>query len=178
MADDGGMQVSSTHTYAASPDAVFTMMTDPDMLSAKYEALGHRDVRITEHRVDAGAVTVGSRRSVPMEVPGFAKRFLSPMNTVEQHDQWDAPAADHSRTGTWQVNASGVPVDVGGTLRITPGPKKHTTVVEITGDVTSSVPIVGGKLAGFVGGDVQRTLTAEEEFNDGYLAERGTTRGR
>lgn len=169
--DDGYMKVSSTHTYAAPPDEVLTMMTDPDVLIAKYEALGHRDIRITEHRVDAGAVTVVSRRRVPMEVPGFAKRFLSPLNGVEQRDEWEAPAADHSRTGTWQVDASGVPVDVGGTLRITAGPKR-TTVVEITGEVTSSVPIVGGKLAGFVAGDVQRTLTAEEAFNDSYLADR------
>jgi len=169
--NDEGMKVSSTHTYAAPPDAVFAMMTDPDVLTAKYTALGHSDVQITEHSVDEEAVTVSSRRSVPMEVPGFAKRFLSPMNTVEQTDQWDAPEADHSRAGTWRVNARGVPVNAGGTLRITPGPKR-TTVVEVTGEVTSSVPIVGGKLAGFVGGDVQRTLAAEEEFNDGHLTER------
>jgi hypothetical protein len=166
------MKVSSTHTYAAPPDAVLSMMTDPDVLTAKYTALGHRDVRITEHVVDEGAVTVSSRRSVPMEVPGFAKRFLSPMNTVEQHDHWAAPAADGSRTGSWQVIAKGVPVAVAGTLRIAPGPK-GTTTVRIEGEVTSSVPIVGGKLAGFVAGDVERTLAAEEAFNDEYVAGRG-----
>lgn len=163
------MKVHSTHTYAAAPDAVLAMMTDPDVLTAKYTALGHRDITIVEHIVEGGAVTVRSRRSVPMEVPGFAKRFLSPMNSVEQHDHWDPPAADKSRTGTWQVNAKGVPVNVGGTLRISPGSKRGTTVVEIRGEVTSSVPLVGGKLASFVGGDVQRTLAAEEAFNDEHL---------
>ena len=166
------MKVSSTHTYAASPDDVLTMMTDPDVLAAKYEALGHRDIEITEHTVEDGAVTVASRRSVPMEVPGFAKKFLKPMNTAVQLDEWEAPEADGSRRGTWHVDAKGVPVDVGGTLRITPGKKKNTTVVEVAGEVRSSVPLVGGKLAGFVGGDVQRTLAAEEDFNDGYLADR------
>jgi hypothetical protein len=171
------MDVHSTHTYPAPPDVVFTMMTDPEVLTEKYAALGHQDVRITEHEVDGDTVTVCSRRRVPMDVPGFAKRFLSPMNTVEQRDHWEAPAADGSRTGTWQVSAAGVPVTTGGTLRITPGPKR-TTVVEIAGDVTSSVPLVGGKLAGFVAGDVQRTLAAEEAFNDGYLSTRGTDRRR
>ncbi len=171
------MKVSSTHAYSAPPEVVFEMMTDPDVLTAKYEALGHRDVQITEHRIDAGVVTVGSRRSVPMEVPGFAKRFLSPMNKVEQRDQWDAPDADHARSGTWEVDAAGVPVAAGGVQRITPGPK-HTTVVQIDGEVTSSVPILGGKLAGFVAGDVQRTLAAEEEFNDEYLSNRPNQRKR
>ena len=32
------------------------------------------------------------------------------------------------------------------------------------------MPLVGGKLASFIGVDVQRTLHAEEAFNDGYLA--------
>jgi uncharacterized protein YndB with AHSA1/START domain len=165
------VKVSSSHTYAASPEDVFAMMTDPEVLTAKYESLGHHDIQITEHAVDAGgAVTVASRRSVPMDVPGFARKFLNPMNTVEQRDEWDAPAADGSRTGTWHVKAAGVPVDVGGTLHLSPGKKRRTTVVEVSGEVRSSVPIVGGKLAGFVGGDVQRTLGAEEEFNDGHLA--------
>ena len=171
------MKVGSTHTYAAPPDVVFMMMTDPDVLAARYGALGHRDIRITEHRESGdGAATVASRRSVPMDVPGFAKRFLSPTNTIEQHDRWNTPAADGSRSGTWEVSAKGVPVTTGGTLRITPGAKR-TTVVEVTGEVTSSVPIVGSKLAGFVAGDVQRTLSAEEAFNDDYLEQHGWRRG-
>lgn len=165
------MKVVSTHSYAATPDVVFAMMTTPEVLSEKYEALGHRDVEVLEHTVQAGEVSVRSRRSVPMEVPGFAKRFLSPMNTVEQRDHWGPADADHGRVGTWEVQAKGVPVSAGGTLRLTPGPR-HTTVVEIAGEVKSSVPLVGGKLASFVGADVQRTLAAEEAFNDGYLVSR------
>ncbi|MDO8363438.1 MAG: DUF2505 domain-containing protein [Actinomycetota bacterium] len=164
------MKVVSTHTYAAAPDVVFAMMTTPDVLSAKYAALGHHDVVILEHQVDDdGKVAVRSRRSVPMEVPGFAKRILSPTNTVEQRDRWNPAGADGVRIGTWEVNARGVPVTVGGTLRLAPGPR-GTTVVEIAGEVKCSVPLLGGKLASFVGDDVQRTLLAEEAFNDGHLA--------
>lgn len=165
------MKVSSTHTYAADPDAVFATMTDPDVLVAKYEALGHRNVEITFEGDADGAVTVVSRRDVPMDVPGFAKRFLSPMNAVEQTDRWEAPSDDGSRDGMWEVDARGVPVSVGGTLRISPG-DDGSTVVTVAGEVTSSIPLVGGKLADFVGGDVERTLAAEEDFNDRHLAER------
>lgn len=162
------MKVASSHTYAASPDEVFATMTTPDVLVAKYTALGHRDITIVEHSVTAGSVSVRSKRSVPMEVPGFAKRILSPWNTVEQYDTWGPAAADGSRTGTWKVDARGVPVKVGGTLRITP--VKGGTLVEIAGEVSCSVPLLGGKLASFVGGDVERTMRGEEEFNDGHLA--------
>ncbi len=163
------MKVASRHTYPAPPDTVFAMMTTPDTLVAKYTALGHDKIEIVEHIVSKGAVQVRSKREVPMEVPGFAKKFLSPKNTVEQRDRWHAAAHDGSRSGTWEVQAKGVPVSAGGTLRLAPGAGR-TTIVEITGEVKCSVPLLGGKLAAFVGGDVQRTLAAEEQFNDGWLA--------
>ncbi len=166
------MKVTSTHKYAASPDVVFAVMTTPEVLIEKYTALGHHEVTILEHSVTGpergGGVSVRSRRKVPMQVPGFAKRFLGPENTVEQHDRWSAPAANGTRTGTWQVSARGVPVKVGGTLRL--GPVAGGTEVEISGEVSCSVPLVGGKLASFVGGDVERTISGEEEFNDQHLA--------
>ena len=70
-----------------------------------------------------------------------------------------------------------MPVSAGGTLRMAPGPG-GTTIVEINGEVKCSLPLLGGKLASSVAGDVQRTLQAEEAFNDGYLAARKKPRAR
>jgi hypothetical protein len=163
------MKVTSRHTYAAPPDVVFAAMTTPEVLVEKYQALGHSDVDIREHVVKAGSVRVRSTRKVPMDLPGFAKRFLKPLNTVEQTDEWEPASAKGERRGTWKVSASGVPVTTGGSLHLVAAAKGRT-VVEITGEVNCSIPFVGGKLASFVGGDVERTINAEEEFNDGYLA--------
>lgn len=165
------MKVTSRHTYSASPAAVFAAMTMPDALIEKYTALGHQDVTIVERTESAGVVRVISRRKVPMEVPGFAKRFLNPLNTVEQTDEWQPATAKGERHGTWKVAASGVPVSVGGTLHLVAAPKGRT-VVEIAGDVSCSIPLLGGKLAGYVGADVERTMRAEEAFNDTYLSGR------
>ena len=167
-AHDRGMKVVSMHTYAAPPDVVFDAMTDPAVLAEKYAALGHRNIEIIEHSASRVGVAVHSRRDVPMDVPGFARRLLSPTNTVEQRDTWGPATADGSRTGTWEVTARGVPVKVGGTLRLAPA--ANGTIVEIRGDVTSSVPLIGGKLASFIGHDVERTMHAEEEINDGHLS--------
>lgn len=164
----GAMRATSTHTYAASPDRVFQVLTDPDVATAKYTSLGHHDVRVVEHTVRDDTVVLRSTRNVPMEVPGFAKRFLSPMNAVRQCDRWNAPDAHGVRTGTWEVAAAGVPVTVHGTLRLEPAAGGATTV-EITADITCSLPLVGGKLATFVGNDVVRTIDAEVEFNVAQL---------
>ncbi len=163
------MKVSSRHTYSAPAAAVFAAMTSPDVLIEKYTALGHQDVKIIERTELAGIVRVTSRRKVPMEVPGFAKRFLNPLNTVEQTDEWQPATAKGERHGTWKVSASGVPVSLGGTLHLVAAGKGRT-VVEMTGEVSCSIPFLGGKLASHVGADVEGTMRAEEEFNDSYLA--------
>ncbi len=162
------MKVTSRHTYSAPPAVVFAAVTTPDVLIEKYTTLGHQDVKIIERAELAGVVRITSRRKVPMEVPGFAKRFLNSLNTVEQTDEWQPATAKGERHGTWKVSASAVPVFVGGTLRLVAA-AKGGAVVEIAGEVSRSIPFVGGKLASYIGADIERTMRAEEEFNDTYL---------
>jgi len=50
-----------------------------------------------------------------------------------------------------------------------PRRRQRATAVEIAGEVSCSIPFVGGKLASYVGANVERTMRAEEEFNDTYL---------
>jgi uncharacterized Zn-binding protein involved in type VI secretion len=165
------MKVASTHTYSAPPDAVFAVMTSPDVMVAKYRALGHQDVKIVEHLERAGIISIRSRRGVPLEPPIFAKRFFDPVNVVDQHDEWDPPMSDGSRWGIWQVSARGVPVTTGGQMHLAPTHDGRGTIVEVSGEVMCPMPIVGGRIAAFVGDDVERTLHEEEAFLDGYLRE-------
>ncbi len=163
------MKVAPRHASSAPPAKVFAAMSTSDVLIEKYTSLGHQDVKLAEQTEAAGVVRVTSKRKEPMEVPGFAKRFLSPINTVEQTDEWQPATANGERHGTWKVSATGVPISVGGTLHLIAAAKGHT-VVEIAVEVSCSIPFVGGKLVSYVGADVERTIRAEEEFNDTHLA--------
>jgi len=167
------MKVASTHFYAAPADVVYAALTAPDVVVAMYEALGHSDVRVIEHSECAGITSLRTRRGVTMDVPLFAKRFFDPVNVVDQHDEWDPPMPDGSRWGIWQVSARGVPVTAGGQMRLGPTADGLGTVVEMTGEVTCPMPIVGSRIATLVGDEVERTMHATESFVEGYLRERG-----
>ena len=52
--------------------------------------------------------------------------------------------ADHARSGTWEVQAKGVPVSAGGTLRLSPGPGR-TTIVEGTMMMKQETPAISMK---------------------------------
>lgn len=165
------MRFDVRHEYTAGVEEVFAVLTDFALMREKYESLGQSGVELVAREVDGGAVTVTTKRIVPLELPGFASKFLSPRQTVVQTDSWAAPDVHGVRTGTFEVQAKGAPVKVSGTMRLEPdGPRRCVDVMAIT--VECKVPIIGGKLADFVGGDTRKAVDHEQTWIAGHLAGR------
>jgi len=164
------VEFSVTHTYEFSAKRVFAVLTDFDLVRAKYESLGHTDVELVSHDEGPdGAVTIVTRRVVPLELPGFAKKVLSPRQRVTQTDAWSAPDPAGVRTGTFVVDATGTPVRVQGSLRLAPeGARACTNVIDTV--VDCRIPLIGGKVAGFVAGDTRRAVDHELTWTRAYLA--------
>jgi hypothetical protein len=163
------MEIGTTQHYGASVEAVLAHLTDPEVLAAKYASMGHEHLEVVEHAVAPdGAVRLRTRRQVPVDVPAFARKFLSPKSTVEQLDDWEAPSADGSRRGRWTVTSKGVPVEMGGTMTLRPAGDGCDE--EVRGTVRCTVPLVGGKLASFVGGEAQRSMERDLAYHAERLA--------
>jgi hypothetical protein len=161
-----------THTYQRPADEVFAVLTDFDCVREKYEALGHSDVELIaldEH--DGGGLTFVTRRVVPLELPGFAKKVLSPRQSVTQTDVWSAPDTKGVRTGTFEVAGKGTPVQVRGTMRLAPrGKNRCDNATNVT--VGCKLPLIGGKIAGLVAGDTKRAVDHEQVWIRARLAAR------
>jgi hypothetical protein len=166
------MEFSATHTYQRPATAVFALLTDFESVRDKYEALGHGDVElISREEDDDGGVTLVTRRVVPLELPGFAKRVLSPRQTVVQTDTWSPPDAHGVRTGTFSAVAKGTPVQVHGTMHLAPnGARRCTNTTDVT--VECKIPLLGGKIANFVAGDTRRIVDHEQTWISGHLTTR------
>jgi hypothetical protein len=164
------MEFTAQHSYEHPPDAVFAALTDFDAVKAKYESVGQRDVQLVQRdESDDGSVTLVTTRVVPLDVPGFAKRFLSPSQTVTQTDEWAPPSADGSRRGTFRVEAKGTPVSVRGTLELAPvGQAASTNVSVVT--IECKVPLVGGRIADFVAKDTRAAVDHEQTWLQAHLA--------
>ena len=158
------MEFSVTHTYQRSAAAIFAVLTDFDSVRDKYEALGHGDVELISREEDEdGGVTLVTRRVVPLELPGFAKKVLSPRQSVTQTDTWSAADGDGVRTGTFAAVAKGTPVQVRGTMFLAPGnARRCTNVINVT--VECRIPLLGGKIAGFVAGDTRKAVDHEQTW--------------
>ena len=157
-------------TYPVSPEELFEILWNESPLRQKFEELGHQDFRVLERQDGPQELRLRATRQVPTDVPGFARKFLAPMNTVVQTDCWSLPE-DGVRHGTWEVEVQGAPIRMHGTTTIEPDGEGCRQMVE--GKIEVKIPIIGGKIAQFVASDAVKSIGAEQQANLKLLARGG-----
>jgi hypothetical protein len=164
------VEITATHTYEHPVSEVFAVLTDFDAVRAKYEALGHSDVQLVRREDgEDGSVTLVTSRVVPLEVPGFAKKVLSPKQNVTQTDEWSTADTEGAHTGTFTVEAKGTPVQLRGALRLAPtGANECTNTTTVT--IECKLPLIGGKIADLVAKDARRAVDHEQTWMTEHLA--------
>ena len=108
-------------------------------------------------------------RMVDVEVPGFAKKVIKPTNLLRSTDVW-SDAGDGTYGGTFDLETKGVPIETRGRTRLTADGDDRTTY-EVTIDLKVKVPLIGGKIADFSKGIIDKQLDQEFQLGDAWLAE-------
>ncbi|WP_309080386.1 DUF2505 domain-containing protein [Zhihengliuella sp.] len=118
-----------------------------------------------------GAFTLTAVRAVPTDrLPDLARKFVGATMTVTQRENWSAPAADGSRTVDIAVDVAGAPVDVKAVQRLVA--RGGETVVELSGEVKSSVPFLGGKIASAAEPFLGKALNLQAKEAQAWLSAR------
>lgn len=163
------MDLSSSHHFDRPFADVWAMLLDPAAHAAKYEHMGHRDVEITSSEPGDDALAITIVRQVDIEVPGIAKKFINPSNTVTSKDRWELDG-EGAASGRTEVDIKGVPVQSTGKASLADdGAGGCDYAVELT--VKVKVPMVGEKVAGALKPQLQEQLAAEFAAADAWLAE-------
>lgn len=161
------MGFSGDQTYEAPVEVVIALFVDSDVVRARYEAAGDREIEILECGPHGDGFVIRTSRTVDVDLPAFARKVLKPTNTLVQVDRWGAADADGARDGDFAIEVKGAPVKIGGTMRVAPAASgcRHT----VQGKVEVKVPLIGGKLAGWAEGPSQQRLGDEYEFHRSQL---------
>jgi hypothetical protein len=156
------MDFNGGETYPTGLDDTWALLTDRDVAVERYEAAGHTDIEVLEWGPDGDGFVMKTKRVVHLDLPGFARKVLKPANTMIQTERW-GPVVEGRRESTFEVEVQGAPVKISGTSRLNAadGQTRH----EVNGQLDVKVPLVGGKIANWAGGDTQRELDAELSFN-------------
>ncbi|GAB3759547.1 DUF2505 domain-containing protein [Microlunatus parietis] len=149
------MEISARVEFTADPDRVFTMVTDQRYLERVCQA-SHAE----EYSASVDGMTTNTSRTLP--APEIAARFTGPTLTVKEQIEWGEAGPDGSRTAKVTLTVPGQPVEMNGRLALTAG--GPGTVIELTGELKVSIPLLGRKLeqaaapAVLAGFDVQQKV--------------------
>ncbi|MET3367126.1 DUF2505 domain-containing protein [Arthrobacter sp. M2012083] len=140
------MALSASTTLPHSVDRVAAVFVNEDFLRHTSEYVGGSLESFTVDGDTAGAFTTTTVRTLPTtRLPDIARKFVGETLKVTQTEKWEAPAADGSRSSTIALKISGAPLDVTAVQRLVA--EGGSTRIELEGNVTSSVPFLGGKIA-------------------------------
>lgn len=92
------------------------------------------------------AFTTSATMTVPTKgVPPVAAKFVGDSISVAHTERWSAPSSDGGRTAPMSVTLEGLPIKCDASLTLLP--TGATCELDFDGEITASVPLVGGKLA-------------------------------
>lgn len=153
------MDLNVRHEYAASPNAVHTMLTSPDYLSDLGQA---HDTAITvENEGDVSSLTVQAK--APDQVRSMVGETLS----VDARVLWERDG--EGWRGVVEVAKLKLPAKVSARAGLQPG--GPGTVVEYDMAFSVTVPLLGKKIEKLAEPRLRRALDAQKRSGDAWLAE-------
>jgi hypothetical protein len=157
------------HDYAADVEVVFALISDPEYIERKYVALGGRDVSVERDDSGDGGCKVVTKRTVTIELPGFASKVLTPSQSPIQIENWLPANAAGERVCNYTVEAPGTPSRILGTHKLTPTASGCHHTIDI--DAKVNIPLIGGKIEKFAAEQGRADIEAQFAHTDAELAE-------
>lgn len=151
----------------ADPEHAWTLLSDPAYVEEVATGTGGHDVEASVEPAEDGGATIVSARSLPAEVPSYAKPLVGESVRLTETRTFGPAAEDGSRDGTLDVSFGTAPVSISGSLRLQAGGLGTEVLVELS--VKASVPFVGGKIEKFCADQIERALAKEEKIIMGRL---------
>jgi hypothetical protein len=157
------MRFRHVNSYAADPAAVHAMLTTP---AFRDEVCTYQ--RALEHSVDVardgGTTTVVITRTQAMDgAPAAARKVVGSSVGIVQREVWTG-----HQGGDFAMEIPGKPGHLRGSIALVDKGDGRCDEV-FTGEVKVNVPLIGGKLEGFVADILTRALRREGEVGVTWL---------
>ena len=163
------MALAASTTLSAPAQSVTDVFTNADFVKHVSEQVGGELKSFTISGPTTAAFTTQTVRTLPTtRMPDIVKNFIGTTLTVTQNESWSAPASDGSRTNTIKLTVAKAPVDVTALQKLTVA--GGSTVVELSGTVTSAVPFLGAKIASAAEPVIGRALNLQATLAQEWLA--------
>ncbi|MDO3400571.1 DUF2505 domain-containing protein [Mycolicibacterium neoaurum] len=157
--------------YGCSVTELFEAFTDRTYWLERLEKSGCDAVNLDElaTRPDGG-LDIGTTQIVRFHrLPGFVSQLHSGDLTLVRTESW-APIVDGRTSGTITGTVPGAPVRVTGKAALRDSAEGAQLDVRVVTEVR--IPLVGGKIEGFIGGQLAEMVRLEQEFTETWVRDR------
>ena len=159
--------------YPASVERVRSAFADEQYWLARLADSGADDATLDSLRVGPdGAIAVATTQVLRADrLPAVVTQLHRGDLRIERHETWQPVAAGRA-PATLGADIPGAPVKVNGDAVLRQGDTGAGSRLELRVNVEVRIPLVGGKVETFIGGQLVDLLIAEQRFTTGWLGER------
>ncbi|WP_427016778.1 DUF2505 domain-containing protein [Pseudarthrobacter sp. P1] len=162
------MALSASTTLPASVQRITDVFTDEDFIRHTSQTVGGDLTSFEVSGPTTAAFNTKTVRTLPTDrLPDIARKFVGASLTVTQLEEWNAPAADGSREATVKLTVAGAPLEVTAVQRLVADGENSR--VELSGDVKSSIPFLGAKIASAAEPMIGKALNIQATLAKGWL---------
>lgn len=162
------MEIRTHADYAATPEEVFAVVSDPAFVQDKVERVSVKQ-HLAEVRQVGDTTVISTTRTLPTsDLPDVAKKFVGEVLTLVEEQTWSPSAADGSREARIQLRVDGAPVSLKGTIRLSP--KGSGSTQDVVAELTAKVPLMGSVIEKAAAPGIKAGIDAEVDLVKEWLA--------
>lgn len=154
------MQIHGKHVYAQGIETIFKSFGDKARLEARFKALGARNIQIQTCKLTKTSLDLILSREMPVEAPALLKKFFGEWSLSTQEEHWKGSAAKGYECDL-KITLKNVPVNITGKWFLSGD--ANGCVNDVTMNFECGIPLVGNKLASFVGNSAVVVMKKEYE---------------
>lgn len=159
--------------YGGSVEQVYRAFGDRQYWLARLADSGADEATLDSMTVaDDGVIDVITTQTLwASRLPGLVAQFHHGDLSFVREETW-TPVSDGQSSATVRGSISGAPVSLSGTAALVP--MGAGAVLDFTATVEVRIPLVGGKVENFIGGQLVELIIAEQRFTTEWIASTST----
>ena len=162
--------------YHASVEQVYATFADTRYWLARLADSGADTATLDSMTVGTVGIDVTTVQRLRRDrLPALVAQFHPGDLEVIRVEEWH-PVHDGEARAVITGRVTGAPARVSGEAALTPGRSGCTLSVDLR--VQVDIPLVGGKVETFIGGQLAALIAAEQRFTSEWIAEAGGTAAR
>lgn len=160
---------SDTIELTHKADAVLQTATNPSYLKQRYSKVDHLitfDLEPVQDDEAGFECLIRREFGIGDGVPRVIRKIVGESLVLEQQHQWDRQGPPY--TGSLHIEAAGFPGEISAGLLLQDRGDSGS-LIEVDGNISAGIPIVGGQIEKFLMGHVQKVIKDSFQSLNDYI---------